>query len=140
MRLWIQKTNDNSRCDSEHIMLEKCPRRSHVWRHQGAPGGSVGKESTFNAGDAGSVPGPRRSLGEGNGNPLRYSCLGNPMDREAWRAIVHGVSRVRYDLAAKPPLPARASVWNGFPKTSNTSSGSWKMLESDSLSISLVIY
>ena len=46
---------------------------------------------------------PRRnlSLGEGNGNPLQYSCLENPMDRGAWRATVHGVSRVRHDLATK---------------------------------------
>ena len=75
------------------------------------------QETACNTGDAGSIPGPGRSPGEGNGNPLQYSCLGNPMDRGAWRAIVHGVSRVGYDLVAKPPLPAHASVWNGFPKT-----------------------
>ena len=98
------------------------------------------QETTCNTGDAGSIPGPGRSPGEGNGNPLQYSCLGNLMDREAWRAIVHGVSRVRYDLVAKPPAPAHASMWNGFPKTSNTSSRSWKMLESDSLSMSLAIH
>ena len=43
--------------------------------------------------DAGSIPGSGRSPGEGNGNPLQYSCLGNPMDREAWRATVHGISK-----------------------------------------------
>ena len=48
----------------------------------GFPGGSDGKESACNAGDVGSIPGPGRSPGEGNGNPLQYSCLGNPMDRE----------------------------------------------------------
>ena len=42
--------------------------------------------------DLGSVPGSRRSPGEGNGNPLQYSCLENPMDRGAWRATVHGVA------------------------------------------------
>ena len=47
---------------------------------------SVGKESACNAGDQGSVPGSRRSPGEGNGSPLQYSCLENPMDREAWQA------------------------------------------------------
>ena len=41
--------------------------------------------------------------GEGNGDPLQYSCLGNPMDRGAWRAAVHGVARVRHNLATKPP-------------------------------------
>ena len=49
----------------------------------GIPGGSDGKESAFNAGDLGSIPGWERSPGEGNGNPLQYSCLENPMDREA---------------------------------------------------------
>ena len=57
-----------------------------------APSGSDGKESPCNAGDLGSIPGWRRSPGEGNGNPLQYSCLGNPMDRGAWRATVHGVA------------------------------------------------
>ena len=47
-------------------------------------GGSEGKASACNAGDLGSIPGSGRSLGEGNGNPLQYSCLENPMDREAW--------------------------------------------------------
>ena len=46
-----------------------------------------------NAGDAGSIPGSGRSPGEGNGNPLQYSCLGNLTDRGAWRATVHGVEK-----------------------------------------------
>ena len=50
----------------------------------GFPGGSDGKASVYNAGDQGSIPGLGRSPGEGNGNPLRYSCLENPMDRGAW--------------------------------------------------------
>ena len=48
------------------------------------PGGSDDKESACNAGDLGLIPGSGRSLGEGNGNPLQYSCLEKPMDREAW--------------------------------------------------------
>ena len=48
------------------------------------PGGSEGKVSAGNVGDLGSIPGSGRSPGEGNGNPLQYSCLENPMDREAW--------------------------------------------------------
>ena len=48
---------------------------------------------------------PNFLLGEGNGNPLHYSCLENPMDRGVWWAIVHGVARVRHDLATKPPPP-----------------------------------
>ena len=57
------------------------------------PGGSDSKESTFNAGDPGFIPGSGRSSVEGNGNALQYSCLGNPTEREAWWAIVHGVAK-----------------------------------------------
>ena len=59
----------------------------------GFPCSSVGKEPTCNAGDLGSIPGSGRSPGEGNGNPLHYSLLGNPMDRGAWQAIVHRVAK-----------------------------------------------
>ena len=52
------------------------------------------KESACNAGDLGSIPGSGRSHGEGNSNPLQYSCLGNPMDRGAWQIIVHGVAEL----------------------------------------------
>ena len=57
------------------------------------PGGSDGKESAYNAGDPGSIPGSGRSPGEGSGNPLQYSCLGNPMDGGAWWATVCGVAK-----------------------------------------------
>ena len=69
----------------------------------GFPLGSVGKESACNAGDQGSLPGSGRSPGEGNGNPLQYSCLENPVDTGAWRAPVHGVTRIGHDLVTKPP-------------------------------------
>ena len=59
----------------------------------GFPGGSVVKNPPANAGDAGSIPGSGRSPGVGNGNPLQYSCLGNPMDRGAWWAIVHRITK-----------------------------------------------
>ena len=59
------------------------------------PGGSDGKASACNAGDLASVPRLGRSRGEGNGNPLQYSCLGNSMDRGAWQATVHGVTKSR---------------------------------------------
>ena len=62
------------------------------------PGGSVVKNLPANAGDEGSNPGLGRSTGEGNGNPLQYSCLGNPMDRGAWRATVHGVAKSQTGL------------------------------------------
>ena len=57
-----------------------------------------------NAGDLGSMPGLGRSPREGNGNPLQYSCLENPMDRGTWQAMVHGVARIRHNLETKPPL------------------------------------
>ena len=66
------------------------------------PGGSHGKESACNAGNLGSVPGLGRSPGEENGNPLQYSYLGNPMDRGASWATVHGVARVRHNFVTKP--------------------------------------
>ena len=68
----------------------------------GFPGGSDGKASAGNAEDPGSIPGSGRSPAEGNGNLLQYSSLGNPMDRAAWWATVHGVTRVRHDLVTKP--------------------------------------
>ena len=59
----------------------------------GLPGSLVIKNPPVNAGDAGLMPGSERSPGEGNGNPLQYSCLGNPMDRAAWWATVQGVTK-----------------------------------------------
>ena len=52
-----------------------------------------GEESPAKVGNAGSIPGSGRSPGEGNGNSLQYSCLGNPMDVGAWQATVHGVAK-----------------------------------------------
>ena len=67
-------------------------------------GGSDGKKKIFtcNAGDPGSIPGSERSPGEGNGNPLKYSCMGNSVDRGAWWATIHGVVRVGHNLVTKP--------------------------------------
>ena len=61
------------------------------------------KNLSANAEDPGLIPGSGRSPGEGNGNSLQYSCLENPMDRGAWQAAAHGVSRVRHNLATEPP-------------------------------------
>ena len=57
------------------------------------PVGSVGKEAPCNVGDLGLIPGWGRSPGEGNGNPLQYSCLENSMDRGAWWTTFHGVTK-----------------------------------------------
>ena len=65
------------------------------------PGKSHGqKASAYNVGDQGSIPGSGTSPGEGNGNPLKYSCLENPMDRGAYWATVHGVAKSRTRLGA----------------------------------------
>ena len=69
----------------------------------GFPHSSISKGSACNAGDTGLIPGWGRSPGEGNVNSLLYSCLGNPMDRIAWWATVHGVTKVRHNLANKQP-------------------------------------
>ena len=66
---------------------------------RGFPGGSEVKASASNAGDPGLIPGQGRSLGEGNGNPLQYSCLENPMDGEAQQVTVHGVTKSRTRLS-----------------------------------------
>ena len=58
----------------------------------GLLGWLCGKEASCHAGDVGSIPGSGRAPGEGNGNPLQYSCLENSIDREAWQATVHGVT------------------------------------------------
>ena len=64
--------------------------QAHV---QGFPGGSVVKNPPASAGDMGSIPGSGKFPGEGNGNPLQYSCLGKPTDREAWWATAQGVTK-----------------------------------------------
>ena len=76
----------------------------HVYREilgmiWGLPCGLHGKASACNAGDLSSIPGSGRSPGEGNGNPLQYSCLGNSMDGGAWWATVHGVTKSRTRLS-----------------------------------------
>ena len=65
----------------------------------GFPGGSHSKESACNAGDPGLIPGLGRSHGEGNGNPLPYSCLENPMDRRAWWTTLYGAPKSQTQLS-----------------------------------------
>ena len=68
-----------------------------VYSKLGFTGSSDCKESACNAGDPGLIPGWGRSPGEGNGNPLQYSCPENSMDREAWQATVQGLPRVGHN-------------------------------------------
>jgi len=64
-----------------------------LFRYYGFAGGLDARESACNAGELGLIPGWGRSPGRGNGNPLQCSCLGNAVDRGAWRVIVHGVAK-----------------------------------------------
>ena len=73
--------------------------RAGICEPGGFPGGSDGKESACNAGDPGSVAGSGRSPGEEIGNPLKHSCLENPVDRGAWRATVPGVAKSQTGLS-----------------------------------------
>ena len=75
-----------------HVLAE-CDNYCGNWTFLGFPSGSDGKESAFNAGDLSLIPGLGRSPGGGHGNPFQYSCLENPMDRGAWRAIAHGAAK-----------------------------------------------
>ena len=77
------------------------------------PGGSDSKESACSAGDLASIPGLRRSPGEGNGNPLQYSCLENPMNGGAWQATVHGVAKSQVRLS-NFTLPLQKLLSNCF--------------------------
>ena len=67
-------------------------------KFKGFPGGTEVKASACNLGDLGSIPGSGRSPGEGNGNPLQYACLENPMHGGAWWTTVHGVAKSRTRL------------------------------------------
>ena len=78
----------------------------------GFPGGSYGKASVCNAGNPGSIPGSGRSPGEGNGNPLQYSCLENPMDRGAWQATVLGVTKSQTRLSNFTLLMTQCTIQN----------------------------
>ena len=95
----MQRTNIIMSNCLEYLMHCKCSDR-HLYMlniqynyQTGFPGGSEDKVSDCNAGDLGLIPGSGRSPGEGNGNPIQYSCLENPMDRGVWWATVHGVAK-----------------------------------------------
>ena len=77
---------------------------------RGFPGSSDSKESACNAGDPGLIPGSGSSPGEGNSNPLQYSCLEKSMDRGAWRATVHGVTK-RHVWVTNPSLLLPLIMW-----------------------------
>ena len=71
----------------------------YIYIYMDFPGGSNGKESACSVGDPSLIPESGKSSGEGNGNPLQYSCLGNSMDRGDWRATVHGFIKGQTQLS-----------------------------------------
>ena len=102
----------------------------------GFPDGSVGKESTCSAGDTGdmgSIPGLGRSPGGRNDNPLQYSCLGNPLDRGAWQATVHGVAKSQIRLSTGTPLDLNLGEFMRFVQKNRlrapSKRESWKLRE-----------
>ena len=77
-------------------------------------------KTTCNAGDPGLIPGPGRSLGEGNGYQLHYSCLENPMDKGAWQATVHGVARSQHNWVLTFPCLCMVESLHCSPETTMT--------------------
>ena len=93
-----------------HYLLEFS--QTHV--HWSIPGSSDGEEFACNAGDLDLIPGSERSLGEGNGNPLQYSCLENTMDRRTQQATVHRVSKSQTDGSNLTQHSTDAFIWKYF--------------------------
>ena len=96
--------HDHTKKLQGYLHLQRCHPHSvfifiHIYQYLGLPYSSNSKESACDAGDQGSIPGLGRSSGEGNGNLLQYSCLENYMDREAWWATVHGVTKSQTRLS-----------------------------------------
>ena len=79
--------------------VQSLPKKDSLCLDYGFPGGSDSKASACMAGDLGSIPGSGRCPGEGNGNPLQYSCLENPMDGGVWWVTVHGAAKSRTRLS-----------------------------------------
>ena len=115
-------------CKLKFYKLNHTPRKVFVffcWSLiKNFPSGAVVKNPPAKAGDArdlGSIPGSGRSPGEGNGNPLQCSCLGNPMDRRAWQATVHGVTEsqtwlsTRIYILKSSYITSWAHLWRPLP-------------------------
>ena len=87
------KSSSDIRAEGYRVLNAEMFMSALQLKYSGLPWWLSGKESACNAGDPGSTPGLGRSPGEGNGNPLQYSCLENSMDRGAWWATVHAVAK-----------------------------------------------
>ena len=91
----IDQTPQACKCTHLYVQIHLCQQLTVL----GFSGGSDSKESACNAGDPDSGPGSGRSTGEGNGNPLQYSCLENSVDGGAWWTTVHGVTKSQTQLS-----------------------------------------
>ena len=103
---YIRTTFWRESCKSEKV------NQRHSRERRGFPSSVDGKASAWNEGDLGLIPGSGRSPGEGNGNPLQYSCLENSMDRRAWWATVHGVVKSQTRLSDSHTQRKRPTLVN----------------------------
>ena len=109
---------------AQNTHLFRCKYHIFLWRLEvgsvtcvchleiGFPGGSVGKDSAWNAGDLGSIPGSGRSPGKGHVNSLQYSCLENSMNRSAWWATVHGVTKTWTNWVTNTTTTYHINSWS----------------------------
>ena len=90
---FIKKNEEITGIGNKEEKRDSFGRKINDWLDLGFPGGPAVKNPPASAGDTGLIPGLGGSPGEGNGYPIPYSFLGNPMDRGAWRATVHGIAK-----------------------------------------------
>ena len=110
--LLLKKWRDNRYWQKRREKGTLCTvgRKVNDWLDLGFPGDPAIKNPLASAGDTGLIPGLGGSLGEGNGYPIPYSCLGNPMDRGAWWATVHGSQRVENDWVTDQHLFTNSKI------------------------------
>ena len=111
-RVWSSEENTAVRGQKGPLRnYEHCSELIELKTWSGLPCGSDSKESAYNAGDLGSIPESGRSLGEGNGHPLQYSCLGNPIEREAWWTTVNRVAKSLVKAMVFPVVMYGCESW-----------------------------
>ena len=117
---WFWRENSNLSSRKQGSFL------AHPNSFPGLPRGLSGKESTYQCRRPSLIPGSGRFPRKGNGNPLQYSCLGNPVDRGAWPATIHGVARIRGDLATKQQKSVFPSLQDPRKSRLSPQTHSWR--------------